>query len=272
MRATSAVLALGLLTALGGCSQGDRPGTTSSSPLTDRTGLSPTTSARVGTPQTNPNHVPPKTGPDFTLTAEDYLKEWKQDPKAADAKYTGKIVEVSGAVANVGPGPGSPQVELSGGSDGSAHLLCLTAEKEPWARVAPGQTIKIKGKQSHVLAPQVQDCQPVELGPGGPVPISAKDLAAEYAKDRAGTNARYKGKYLLVTGEVAAKDESYPNVQVQFKTGGDTKVVCHVDSLRYGDKVKAGQPLTVVGEFMYLKEPRAGETGLWTCHLVTGAK
>ena len=77
---------------------------------------------------------------------------------------------------------------------------------------------------------------------------------------------------VIVTGEVAAKDDAYPNVQVQLKTGGDTKVVCHVDSYRYGDKVKVGQPLTAVGEYMYLKEPKANETGLLICQLVTGAK
>ncbi len=60
----------------------------------------------------------PATKPDFVLNAVDFTKEYEKDIKAADAKYKGKVVRLTGNVITVWESlDGKPYVSVQGGTD-----------------------------------------------------------------------------------------------------------------------------------------------------------
>jgi hypothetical protein len=99
------------------------------------------------------------------VTAADLLQEF-QDAAAADRKYQGKYLEVSGVVDRAGTdGGNTPFVVLHGGDeDAPLKIECFFAPTGPAdaARIRgldKGQAIKVRGEYSgRVSHVQVRDC------------------------------------------------------------------------------------------------------------------
>src|SRR5262249_47468777 len=84
--------------------------------------------------------------PAFEVNADEFYKEYQADKNAAAEKYKGKVIELSGAVDGVGRNiSGDSYVTLKVEKQ-LIGVTCVTVDEQPWARVVPGQKVKIKGK------------------------------------------------------------------------------------------------------------------------------
>jgi hypothetical protein len=100
------------------------------------------------------------------VSAADLLQEFKNDPAAADRKYSGSYLEISGVVERSGRGRyNMPFVVLCGGEENAnLKIECyfdLTDEKlEPRIkRLTNGQTITVRGEyDGQVSNVQVREC------------------------------------------------------------------------------------------------------------------
>jgi hypothetical protein len=235
MRILNMLLSLSVLTAIVGCG-------TPPTPATSNPGASRPTSTATTHP--SPTPTTPKSSPAFSVKAEDYIDEWRnKDSKAAAVKYNNATVELEGTVTEVGQ-IGKPYVCFANKA-GATGVYCFTVDREPWAKVVPGQKIKVKGKQSEGTC-QLEKCQFVDPPPIDAIPIQATDLAADYAKDRAATIEKYLDKYLILTGEVTAIHPQDLYTAVELKGDGNVKVKF---DLRLGSdikKVAIGKPVKLI--------------------------
>jgi hypothetical protein len=100
------------------------------------------------------------------VAAADLLQEFKDDPAAADKKYTGQLLEISGVVERAGRGRyDRPFVILYDGNENAKlRIECyfdLPDEKDGARikRVEKGQTITVRGEyDGQVSNIQVRDC------------------------------------------------------------------------------------------------------------------
>jgi len=139
------------------------------------------------------------------LTAEEFDKEFRQNKKAAAAKYQGKKVELTGTVLRVNRHfSGKPVVELNVGNE-AAGVACYTTEKEPWGTFAPGQKVKVVGTvPGFPVKAEAEECA-VEAVTESPLKTAAAEaLAKECAADPAGTNKAYAKQTLKVSGTITA--------------------------------------------------------------------
>lgn len=180
-----------------GCGKKDdaKPGASS------QTGGSPTmraSQAKVDEPVKTPETTSDNT---FTLVAKDFFAECKADPEKATKKYAGKVVEVTGVVVRVVGAPLSPNpiIMLNSGEELSP-VQCMTNDKQPFLKVSPGQTVKVRGKCTENSAREgaVMNCVIVETGPNPAVMASAPELAKQFKADKDGAEKKYDRKYVIV--------------------------------------------------------------------------
>jgi hypothetical protein len=187
-----------------------------------------------------------KTEPAFRLTAEEYQSQ------AGDAKFNGQVIELSGTVSGVGRNiSGESYVTLK--AQGLVGVMCFTTDPEPWATVAQGQKVRIKGLWAPTfVAPRLLWCVVEEPGEYAAVRIAATDLAKEYAADPEATVKKYDKKHLVLTGEVASKSANDVGaVTLGLKTGNATAINCSFTAFDKGATAgyEVGQTVTVFGEF-----------------------
>jgi hypothetical protein len=194
--------------------------------------------------------------PDFSLTAKAFAEEFQGDEKAvkaAEAKYRSKVIELSGVVGTVGyDSDGKPWLSFPA-------LLCYTEDKEPWRKVMPGQTAKIRGKllqSKHPrLAALLVDCVISEVSGSEPPTVTAAELGKEYAADPAATAKKYQRPHyqhlFFVRGEIS---RVRPPVRGQaavafFKTAGKPEVSVWFGPLYKKEfaALKVGQKIKVLG-------------------------
>jgi hypothetical protein len=89
----------------------------------------------------------------FVFKAKEYADEWNKDGEAARKKYTNQTIEITGVLAEV-PGGGVAMtlsdifvLQVVDSNDEKSSVECVTTEKELWARMAPGDKIKVSGTQ-----------------------------------------------------------------------------------------------------------------------------
>jgi tRNA_anti-like len=192
--------------------------------------------------------------PDFSLTAEDWFKEWGKDEKLARQKYQGKIIELTGDVEIVDDHPNGEAgiVYLKVGRD---NVTCYTADKEPWLKAGPGQKAKIRGKvPDDGFWGKPYNLYPCAVIEGTPPPtFSAEQLAKEFTADRKVFEEKYDHKQVLVEGAVAAKTVDGNYGKLMLKGGGDQTVSCTLGMLtdfqkRRYESIKVGQQVKLCGE------------------------
>ncbi len=207
--------------------------------------------------------------PDFTLTAEAFQKEYSDDKVAAEKKYKGKVIELSGEVHTIGRlGGDTPYIGLKAGKE-LLGVPCATADQQPWGTAVPGQVVKLKGrwpKDAYGVA--LTQCVFTDKGKYKAVPVTAAELAKEFEADPKATVAKYDKKHLVLSGEVAAKEfNSAGAATITFKTDGKIKVKCSFTASEndYAKPLKAGQKLTAVGEFT-LNFDTSDEVTVYFCY------
>ena len=76
--------------------------------------------------------------PDFVLTATAFDEEYTKDGKATEAKYKGKVIELSGAVKNFGlTSRCEPFVSLEASLGNETGVRCFIADMRFWMKAAP---------------------------------------------------------------------------------------------------------------------------------------
>lgn len=139
---------------------------------------------------------------DFTMTANDYYKDSNKDAKSHE-KYYRKVVELSGKVSLAyggHTGDGKPFFKLVTDKGNWDFIHCTTVDPQPWAKIVPGQQIKVKGRDERSL----ENCVIVDYGKDPSITISPEELTKEYQADPEATRKKYDEKYLRLEGDVVS--------------------------------------------------------------------
>jgi hypothetical protein len=168
--------------------------------------------------------------PDFSMGSRQFVAEFKKDSKAAHQKYKGKTIELLGRVVSVDTNlSGDPVVMLEGEPKKSDWAACITAERYPAKKLAPGQSVSIKGRgHDWFPGPNLLDCEILRVEGPKPQAFTADELAAEVGKDVEAAKKKYEDKWMLLSGEVA---------EVKFREGGAADAVLKTKSK--GPRVEA---------------------------------
>ena len=214
------------------------------------------------------------------LTPEAYVAEYGSNlGEAARRKYGDGLVELTGTVARVGVNfAGDPVVDLLAGPPGPGGtqppaVNCYTTAPEPWATLARGQAVTLRGRMHHMPNANLDQCAILDPGPSTAVAATAPELATAYAGDRAAFNAAHAQKDLVVTGTVVERKDADTGVTL-YLTGTDAvRVRCSfsgIDSIAAAvAPVKVGQRVKLTAE-MYPANQTDTEVILTGCKLITG--
>jgi hypothetical protein len=188
--------------------------------------------------------------------AKVFADECGKDPKAAEEKYKGKLVELSGTVIEIGASEdGKPFVDLQGDSR-ERIVRCLTQAKEPWALVIPGQQVKLHGKFEGAGEKEIRLSDSIIVAPKSSpaLNITAEKLAKEFKAAEEDTKGKYDGKYLIVEGEVVDKKADGSYKFLHLKGDADTPMICRFDKIDDAswEALKMGQRAKAVGQFSKL--------------------
>lgn len=84
--------------------------------------------------------------PDYVASATDLIKEFENDEKSASVKYTGKIIEITGIIKEIGEGENnSLNIKLLSGSELSS-VICTFPEKKAVEGLESGSKITVRGE------------------------------------------------------------------------------------------------------------------------------
>src|SRR5262249_40430411 len=140
-----------------------------------------------------------------SLTSRAFVAEFEADPGAASHKYANKVAELTGRLSTIGHDrEGKPLFYLDGPDPAKPErAACTTADRFPWQKATPGQTVTLKGKgPSFGLTARLVDCQVLEVK-GDPVPRLTAD---EFAEQGTAKSIRFgpenEFKHLIVSGEI----------------------------------------------------------------------
>lgn len=88
--------------------------------------------------------------PSYTLSADQLYNEYKANEVAADARYKGKIVVVSGTIQNIGKDILDSAYIVVGGEGFLDGVQCsfTKGEESSVARLSKGQRVSVKGEVS----------------------------------------------------------------------------------------------------------------------------
>jgi hypothetical protein len=188
---------------------------------------------------------------DLQVAPAVWVADWEK-ADAARAKYAGKIIEISGEVADVSADPyGSVgYVYLKTDAKGKT-ATCCTADTYPWAKVSPGSKVKVRGTWTpdYSRNGNLSQCVIVEAGPNPALTVSAEQLGKECTADRSAAVAKYNEKYAFVEGEVTKVGKSdYCDVLATLKcdvpltacmgAGNSSSEKERMKALKAGDKLK----------------------------------
>jgi hypothetical protein len=198
-----------------------------------------------------------------SLTMEGLAREFANAPEATEKKYEGSVIEVRGVVFTfVDSGDLGSAVFLAAPPDsGLGNFECKTANPQPWAKVTPGQEVKVKGMvRSHL---RLHGCLVTPEGPNPAVTVSPDRLAKEFDADPKAAAGKYAGKWLVLEGEVAGKEDTdkeeakevrtesvnFIGPKVTLRTPGKVKLVCYFGVAGGGLRglPEAGQRLKLIG-------------------------
>jgi hypothetical protein len=192
-----------------------------------------------------------KAKPDFTLAATELAEEYRAGKSAANKKYKGKVLEVTGIIRDIGRDAGGekrPYLELGTDANENASVFCYTADREPWQHHAPGQKVTLKGRWPDFLVVATLVESVVTESVGGKVSeITAEQLSDEFSSGDG--EEKYDGKRLFVSGTIADKEErpQLDAIYVQLRADGNYFVYCLFNSLEKDvvKKLNAGEKIRV---------------------------
>lgn len=217
---------------------------------------------------TNPS--PSLTTPaDVIISAVQLDTEYEQNTIAADAKYKGKIIEVTGVVFRVTDELKKFRltVELNGSPGSTVDCDFDTSEKASLTALTPGVSTTIRGKcigrrtidgdkwvtlEKCVIVPPESKTNMTPAVTGDVVKVKATDFTDEFRQNSATADAKYKGKTVEVTGEVSfviaedrldseVKLKGVPTFEVEGNFGTGKKAAV--------GGVKSGTTVTIRGKY-----------------------
>jgi hypothetical protein len=222
-------------------------------------------------PNTSVPGTPPATGvPTSTTSAEKFAAEYAADPKAADARYRGKWVQIEGEVGFVAfdyltmgtPGSSLYMVVERVGPASLPRALgkCVvctffTSGLDKVRDLAPYQKITFRGLcQGYTAQPQLErgtvnltDCELLKAGPDTSLVITAAEICKEYSANKEKFDATIVSKGLILEGTVVSFDDQEFLLGGSGEQGGKPIRVCLYPiaseaktfmSRKPGDKVK----------------------------------
>jgi hypothetical protein len=225
--------------------------------------------AEQAAPVEDLSHVPA----DVSLSADEFFIAYERDLDRAFRDYGGKVIELTGVVDLFGR-------SIYGGvfikMDVSDHLLSGnlgSAYPEPWAIVARGQTIRVRGRWSQKLSRQGIQFVVVETDTRKRIPVTVDEVVRAFTQDPRAASDHYRGKYVSLSGTIADldfddSDVGANQVKVVLKGDGKLKLNCCFDAdererLR---GVAIGQTIRLVGDNPFVWEGRLLLPG---CYLVS---
>jgi hypothetical protein len=183
------------------------------------------------------------------LSPAQLCEQYERDKDAAAKNFSQMAVEIEGTIEGLGFGAGAPYIVLR--ADGHlTGVYCRMTDKDPWSRVAPGQNVTLRGTwPKRAAMPSLSDCVIIKAGENPAVRISAEELSRQCQADP-GAVRKYGGKYLLLDGQVVAKEDSITApLKIFLKGAGSLVVECEISAAERElvRDVKAGQSLKVLG-------------------------
>lgn len=155
-------------------------------------------------------------GPPVEVSSEQLAKEYVTDPRAADARYKNKLLQVKGTVATVNKIETMNRIYLTGYKKTPTEsyldrpIRCAVRpevlDKVPL--LSRGQMVQVTGKctDGGALGVNLADCDFKELEPSSVITISAEALTKEFAaagKNDLSVHKKYNNKEVIVEGTVA---------------------------------------------------------------------
>jgi hypothetical protein len=199
-----------------------------------------------------------KSSPAFTLTVSEFEAEYKKDAKAADQKYGGKIIDVSGTVSVVGQDALGDDCFVLLSTKGLG-VYCKTIDDQPWARVGSEQKVKMRGTcPPKADRGYLEQCMVIEKDKSyAPVTIASDQLAKEFTKAQEEARKKFHEKTVIVKGEVTAKREDKDgDISLTLKGDGNVNVICYVRSPNKGQAnvVQVGGSVKLVGSCSFFEK------------------
>jgi hypothetical protein len=183
----------------------------------------------------SPTSVQDAKKPELAVTAVAMAEEFVADPVAADAKYKGKLVEITG---QYGTELASRRVLYLAGAkqkDGKpcwvrCWVVAEVVKSQRLLQLAPGQKLKVVGRYNKMDQGEIEirDCTLTELEASNLKPVASTALAKEFEADQKATRKKYEKREVIVSGpilEFNKNDAGYG----RLKLAGTDKI--HVGAL-----------------------------------------
>jgi hypothetical protein len=209
-----------------------------------------------GPPKVETPRDPATEKPDLVWTADQLRKEAKSGPLFRQ-KYRDKIIEVSGTVFEFDPfsyyePANTITVQLEAKP---AFIYFHMANREPWAKVVPGQPATLRGRvprDSEFINEPLVQCVVVEPQQSPALQLTADQLCRDARADA----KKYNKTYMVVAGEVIGKSTVGP-LYLELKGDDQTKVRCQIISkLKFTiDPIQVGQKIKVFGQYVTINPP-----------------
>lgn len=202
-----------------------------------------------------------KIPPDFKMTAQEFHSEFMKNTKTAEAKFNGKVIELSGEVSAVGHNMFDEYAIVLKVEGDFAGVRCLTADDEPWSKVCNGQKVKVKGKRTAIcIGATILGCVVVDSDPSPAVVMTAEQLAKEFAANPDEAKSKYPfSKQVILSGEILDKKyDEQGHATVTFKTQGKIRVqgVIASSEKKLSDNLKIDQQLKGLAGFLTYSDDR----------------
>jgi hypothetical protein len=199
--------------------------------------------------------TPPPPSADFKVTTPEIIVEFKKDPKAYQAKYTDKKIEVTGYLEKIQTFEDHGPVLWIGTERYSPTVNCFPADPKPWAKALPGQTVKVRGLlQDPSKYPALKDCEIVEATGAKPAAVDAKALADDQSNNG---SPKHNLQLVIVTGDPGGPSSEYAPAKgpksytLEFLTPGAKQRVIATFAVDPRPAIRAlapGKSIQVLGE------------------------
>ena len=213
-------------------------------------------------------------GPAVNVTGEDISTAYKAGPKAADAKYKDKVVLIEGTLEAFDLFGDVTYVRLRG--DGNAgqggivpRVTVAASELNKFLTASRGQIVKVRGRCIGLSGPFVDIVGGKHEGNGPDTSVNATvaTYLADYSRDEAAADAKYKDKALTLTNarvESKTADALYLVASTKSKTNLRLKVAIPADLRKLSENLKVGDAVkTVKGEGAGKFENEVYLNGAW---------
>jgi hypothetical protein len=196
---------------------------------------------------------PPVDPPSVGRVNSDVIsQEFRDDADRAKGKYHGKVLELTGPVAEMGlTATGDAYVVLEGVQVPIARTIeCVLSDKEPWHKVVPGQTCTLKGRCEYLGGElRFKECKVTGASGPGRILIAPADLSERYEKDAAAAEKEYGGRYLELKGTLGKVEDADNTARLTFNMAGKVGITCHLEGgmADRARKLKPGTRITLLG-------------------------